>query len=221
VRLICDRIAEKSGRRVVGVGGPSKANEVGLGLPTAAIFGSTDQAALDLCVRAFNTPVYSVETTDDLTGVELGAALKNAYAIAVSVATGMEFTSAQPYQNFKAALIQAAGNELASIAEQRGGRASTIYGLAGFGDLAVTVSAGRNRLLGELLGGGMSVADALASISSTQMTIEGYASCQLGYDLMMQTGSHPDQYPLLAALYRVLYEDAPVFESLWNAIRAW
>lgn len=220
VRLICDRIAQRTGCPVVAVGGPSKANEVGLGLPTAVICGGTSPTALAVVSEALGTRTYSIQTTDDLIGVELGAALKNAYAISVGVAAGMEELSGLPYQNLKAALIQEAVIELAAITRLCGGREETIYGLAGFGDLVVTVTAGRNRLLGELLGRDIPVQDALATLSTTQSTIEGYAATELGYDLVQQTSTEPEQYPLLTALYRVLYQDAPVFDSLWNAIRA-
>ncbi len=220
VRLISDRVAHRTGCLVVGVGGPAKANEVGLGLPTAAIFGGTSPSALNACKDAFDTPTYSVEVTDDLIGVELGAALKNAYAIAVGVASGMEESSGLPYQNFKAALIQEAAVELAAIVEICGGRPETIYGLAGFGDLVVTVAAGRNRLLGEMLGRGTPIVDALSHLSATGLTIEGYTACELGYQLIVQHSTEPERFPLLVALYRILYQEAPVFDSLWAAVRA-
>jgi glycerol-3-phosphate dehydrogenase (NAD(P)+) len=163
--------------------------------------------------------MYLIETTDDIIGVELGAALKNAYAIAVGVATGMEEQSGLPYQNFKAAMIQEATAELATISALCGGRAETIYGLAGFGDLSVTVSAGRNRLLGELLGRGVGISEALNTITSTQMTIEGYAACDLGFRMLAHSGADPTDFPLLSALHRILYDNAPVFDSLWIALR--
>lgn len=220
IELLSDRVANRTGCLVVGVGGPAKANEVGLGLPTVAVFGGSSPIALKVCQMAFDTSVYSVKVTDDLIGVELGAALKNAYAIAVGVASGMEESSGLPYQNFKAALIQKAAVELAGIARICGGRPETIFGLAGFGDLVVTVAAGRNRLLGEMLGRGTPIKAALSHLSGTGLTIEGYIACELGYRLIVQRSAQPERFPLLVALYRILYQEAPVFESLWAALCA-
>ena len=96
VQLLPATIAEFTTAPVVAVGGPSKANEVARGTPTAVVFGSLDAEALAFARKIFATPVYRVEATDDITGLEVAAAMKNAYAIALGIADGLESGPACP-----------------------------------------------------------------------------------------------------------------------------
>jgi len=222
IQLISERIAERSRCPIVGVGGPSKANEVALELPTAVVFASADQQSLQTVHDALETSTYRITETSDIVGVEMAAALKNAYAIAIGIAAGMEQATGLPHQNLRAALLAEAVRELSVLVCALGGLEQTVHGLAGIGDLSVTISAGRNRLLGELLGQDVSVRDALATLSVTDTTIEGYAACALGYRLVQQLvdqgTTEMRRFPLLDALHRVLFDDAPVFDTIWNAI---
>jgi glycerol-3-phosphate dehydrogenase (NAD(P)+) len=222
VELISERIAARTKCCVVGVGGPSKANEVAMEIPTAVVFGSPDPVALRTAHDAFETPVYRVIETSDIHGVEMAGALKNAYAIAVGVGAGMEQASGLPHENFKAAVLSEALRELACLAVAAGAKTETIYGLAGVGDLSVTVSAGRNRLLGELIGRDIPIRDALATLSATDVTIEGFTACELGHRLVRQLTDAgrvaPGAFPLLDALHRVLFENAPPFTTIWDAV---
>lgn len=224
VELISERIAEQTHCPVVAVGGPSKANEVAMALPTAVIFGSRDTQGRQTARAAFETRTYRVFDTADITGVELAAALKNAYAIAVGIAAGLEQATGLPHHNLRAALLAEAIGELSRLVTACGGQEATIQGLAGVGDLSVTVSAGRNRLLGELLGQEMSVRDALAMLSAAKVTIEGVAACELGHQLARQvadqSAAEHSAFPVLDALYCILFEDAPVFDTIWNATRS-
>ena len=208
---------------VVGVGGPSIAKEVALGTPTAAIFGSSDPSALLLTQRVFSTPAYSIETTDDVAGLEVAAAMKNAYGVAIGIADGIEKRTGLPHANMRAALFPHAVAEMSLLAESLGGRRETVAGLAGAGDLQVTVTAGRNRLLGERIGLGLSGAEAFQELTAAGTTTEGYLAAHYGYRLAQQaipTGESVSRsYPLLDALYRVLYEGAPAAEALWAAVR--
>ena len=87
VQLLPATIIEFTTAPVVAVGGPSKANEVARGTPTAVVFGSHNAEALAFARMVFATPVYRIEPTDDITGLEVAAAMKNAYAIALGIAT--------------------------------------------------------------------------------------------------------------------------------------
>ncbi|MFM9108104.1 MAG: glycerol-3-phosphate dehydrogenase, partial [Chloroflexota bacterium] len=122
ILLLPDVIAEVTGAPIVGVGGPSKANEVARGIPTAIVFGGPLDAA-GFCADVFQTPAYRVEVTDDLTGVEIAAAMKNAYAIALGVSDGLEKATGIPHHNFRAALVPRAVEEMGCLAEALGGRA--------------------------------------------------------------------------------------------------
>lgn len=217
-------VAAHTNRPVVAVGGPGIAREVAHAIPTAAVFGSMSQAVLDLSQQVFSTPEYLVQITDDIVGVELAAALKNAFAMSFGMVDGIEKASGQPYANLRAALFPQAMTELMDLVVSLGGRAETVYGLAGLGDLQVTAAAGRNRLLGERIGSGSTAADAVRDLSAANITTEGFAVTELGYQLARQLCAGEDaavgrRFPLLAGLERIANADAPSVETLWQAVR--
>jgi glycerol-3-phosphate dehydrogenase (NAD(P)+) len=223
VLLLPDAIGEVSESPVVVVGGPSIAREVALGIPTAATFGGADAAALKFARDAFATPAYYVETTDDVAGLEVSAAMKNAYGVAIGIADGIEKRTGLPHHNMRAALFPLAVGEMGLLAESLGGRRETVAGLSGAGDLQVTVTSGRNRLLGERIGMGLSGAEAFQELSTAGTTTEGYLATAFGHRLARRAVPVGDaigrHFPLLDALYRILYEGAPAAESLWGAVR--
>jgi glycerol-3-phosphate dehydrogenase (NAD(P)+) len=209
---------------VVVVGGPSIAREVAIGTPTAATFGSTDPGALTFTKHVFSTPAYSIETTDDVAGLEVAAAMKNAYGVAIGIADGIEKRTGLPHANMRAALYPHAVAEMSLLAESLGGRRETVAGLSGAGDLQVTVTSGRNRLLGERIGMGLSGAEAFQELTAAGTTTEGYLAAAYGYRLAQRSLPKGEpvsrRFPVLDALYRILYENAPAVESLWGAIRS-
>jgi glycerol-3-phosphate dehydrogenase (NAD(P)+) len=215
-------VAEYARAPVIAVGGPSIAKEVALGTPTAATFGSVDVEALAFTRNVFSTPVYVIETTDDVPGLEVAAAMKNAYGVAIGIADGIEKRLALPHANMRAALFPLAVGEMGQLAESVGGRRETVAGLSGAGDLQVTVTSGRNRLLGERIGLGLSGAEAFRELTAAGTTTEGYLATDFGYRLAQRAIPPGEpvslQYPLLDALYRVLYENAPPTEALWQAV---
>lgn len=219
--LLPEVIAERTSAPIVGVGGPSKANEVARAIPTAVVFAGP-AGAVRRARALFATELYKVETTDDLVGVELAAAMKNAYAIALGVADGLEQNSGVPHHNLRAALFPRAVAEMGRLAAAAGGRPETVAGLAGSGDLQVTITSGRNRLLGERIGLGQPGGEAAARLRDEGITVEGYAATAFGRRLAQNltdpaTGAAPD-LPLLRGLWSILHEDAPAFETLWGAL---
>ena len=112
--------------------------------------------------------------------------------------------------------------EMGLLAELLGGRQETVAGLAGAGDLQVTVTSGRNRLLGERVGMGMSGAEAFAELTASGTTTEGYLAAEYGHRLAKRAVTNGEgvrqAFPLLDALYRVLYEGAAAGEVLWEAV---
>ncbi len=224
VLLLPHVLGEFSQVPVVGVGGPSIAKEVAIGTPTAAIFGSADPGALTFSQQVFSTPAYSIESTDDVAGLEVAAAMKNAYGVAIGIADGIEKRTGLPHANMRAALFPRAVAEMSLLAESLGGRRETVAGLSGAGDLQVTVTSGRNRLLGERIGMGLSGAEAFQELTAAGTTTEGYLAAAYGYRLAQRSIPEGEpvshSYPLLDALYRVLYEGAPAAEALWDAIRS-
>jgi glycerol-3-phosphate dehydrogenase (NAD(P)+) len=224
ILLLPHVLGEFSRAPVVGVGGPSIAKEVAIGTPTAATFGSADPGALAFTQQVFSTSAYSIETTDDVAGLEVAAAMKNAYGVAIGIADGIEKRTGLPHANMRAALFPHAVAEMSLLAESLGGRRETVAGLSGAGDLQVTVTAGRNRLLGERIGMGLSGAEAFQELTAAGTTTEGYLAAAYGYRLAQRSIPEGEpvsrRYPVLDALYRILYEGAPASESLWGAIRS-
>ncbi len=211
VRLFPEALAGLSGdgRPFVGIGGPCKANEVAAGWPTVAVFGALDGALRERCAAAFGTDLYVVVVTDDLTGLELAAATKNAYAIALGACDGLALREGHPWHNLKAALFAQAIGEMRLLARALGGRDDTIIGPAGVGDLEVTGLSGRNRALGELIGQGTPGDQAIAMMEQSGQTVEGPAAARAAWRLVSQLEGQGSKaqaaaYPLLAALVALL-----------------
>jgi len=220
ILLLPAAIAEATGAPIVGVGGPSKANEVARASPTAVVFAGLP-AAVARCRGLFATSTYKVELSGDLIGVEIAAAMKNAYAIALGVADGLEQRTGVPHHNLRAALFPRAVAEMGRLIAACGGDRATATGLAGSGDLQVTITSGRNRLLGERIGRGEPGVAGAAALRAEGITVEGYAATDFGYRLSLgrvdpATGA-PLDLPLLRGLWSILYEDAPALETLWAA----
>lgn len=147
--------------------GPTFAKEMGLGLPTAVTIASADRAFAEKFARLLHGDGFRAYWSDDLTGVEIGGAAKNVMAIGVGIADGMSLGA-----NTRAALITRGLAEIMRLAIAMGGRAETLMGLSGMGDLVLTCTdnQSRNRRMGLLLAQGMSVAGAIAEI---RQVVEG------------------------------------------------
>lgn len=141
--------------------GPSFAQEVAAGMPTAVVAASTSLQIAQTIQRDFTSPSLRVYTNDDVTGVELGGALKNVIALAAGVANGLNLG-----YNSSAALITRGIAEMTRLAVACGGRRQTLAGLSGVGDLVLTCtgSLSRNRAVGIELGRGRQLPEILASL---------------------------------------------------------
>jgi glycerol-3-phosphate dehydrogenase (NAD(P)+) len=120
-------------RRIVGLLGPSHAEEVSRKMPTSVVVAGTDPEILREIQSLFMNEYFRVYTNTDLVGVELGVSLKNTIAIAAGICDGLGFGD-----NTKAALITRGLAEMKRLACRMGGREETLSGLAGVGDLIVT-----------------------------------------------------------------------------------
>lgn len=162
---------------VIGIGGPCIAKELADRQPTTVVYACRDPSALGRAISVMQTDTYRISPSDDVTGVEVCAALKNFYAIAVS-AMWTRHKEVNPQQtkpramNPVAALFTQAVREMAALTVWLGGRRETAHDLAGMGDLHVTVGGGRNSRLGFLLGDGMPVQAALDGPLAGE-TVEG------------------------------------------------
>jgi glycerol-3-phosphate dehydrogenase (NAD(P)+) len=141
--------------------GPSFAEEVARGQPTALVAASTDSAVRQSLVDAFHGGNVRVYANEDVAGVEVGGAVKNVLAIATGLCDGLGLGL-----NARAALITRGLAEMTRLGLALGARAETFMGLSGLGDLVLTATGdlSRNRRVGLLLAQGRSVADATASL---------------------------------------------------------
>jgi glycerol-3-phosphate dehydrogenase (NAD(P)+) len=147
--------------RLGALSGPSFAVEVARGDPTAVAIASRDAALAETVQREFSDPRFRVYTNDDVAGVELGGALKNVIAIAAGVCHGLGLG-----HNSIAALITRGLAEMKRLVAACGGRAETMAGLAGLGDLVLTCTGGlsRNRSVGVELGRGRNLPEIIAGM---------------------------------------------------------
>ena len=196
---LTDAISQEvgEGHPIVALSGPSHAEEVGRHVPTAVVSASKDRAAAELVQDLFMNGRFRVYASDDVVGVELGAALKNVIALCAGVCDGMGFGD-----NTKAALMTRGLTEIARLGVSMGGRRETFAGLTGVGDLIVTCTSmhSRNRRCGILIGQGVPVQEALEQIGAV---VEGYYATATGKALAEKMGV---EMPITQAAYSVLYE---------------
>jgi glycerol-3-phosphate dehydrogenase (NAD(P)+) len=180
--------------------GPSFALEVAQEQPTAVVVASADASSAQVLQRALSSRTFRVYTSDDVVGVELGGALKNVIAIAAGIVDGLGYGS-----NTVAALVTRGLAEITRLAVALGGRADTLAGLAGLGDLMLTCTGGlsRNRSLGRSLGRGRSLREAL---QETRMVAEGVGTTLAACALARRAGI---EMPIAEQMREVLYEGKP------------
>jgi glycerol-3-phosphate dehydrogenase (NAD(P)+) len=149
------------GLAVGALSGPSFAQEVAAGLPTAVTIAFAEAEIAARIQEEFNSPVLRLYTNDDVVGVEFGGALKNVIAIAAGIACGLELG-----HNSVAAIITRGIAEITRLAVSCGGRRETLAGLAGLGDLVLTCTGplSRNRTVGIELGHGRKLAEILSNL---------------------------------------------------------
>ena len=141
--------------------GPSFAEEVARGQPTALVAASSHARVREALVAAFHSPTLRVYANDDIVGVEVGGAVKNVLAIATGLCDGLNLGL-----NARAALITRGLAEMTRLGLALGARMETFMGLSGLGDLVLTATGdlSRNRKVGLLLAQGLSLQQAVASL---------------------------------------------------------
>jgi glycerol-3-phosphate dehydrogenase (NAD(P)+) len=187
---------EAPGHPLAVLSGPSFAVEVARGQPTAVVVASSDEAVAERVQRAVAGRTFRAYSSDDVVGVELAGALKNVIAIAAGVVDGLGYG-----QNTVAALVTRGLAEITRLAVREGGRADTLAGLAGLGDLVLTCTGdlSRNRKVGRALGRGSSLAAALAE---TRTVAEGVRTSRAASLLAERAGV---EMPIVQQMNDVLY----------------
>ena len=196
----------KNHKNGVGVlSGPSHAEEVVIKQPTTVAASSKDERISKLIQDLFMNDYLRVYTNNDLIGVELGGALKNIIAVASGIVAGMGYGD-----NAKAALMTRGLAEISRLGEKLGADPMTFLGLGGIGDLIVTCTSthSRNYTLGYKLGKGKTTEEALNEMN---MVVEGIYTTNSVYHLAKAQNV---DMPITNALYKVLFEDKPVKDSV-------
>ena len=186
--------------------GPSFAQEVARGDPTAITIASQDAALLRTVQQEFSDPNFRVYTNSDVVGVELGGALKNIVAIAAGISDGLGFG-----HNSVAALITRGLAEMTRLVMACGGRAETMAGLAGLGDLVLTCTGGlsRNRSVGVELGRGRKLPEIIAGMRG--MVAEGVFTTSAAVGLAQAQGV---EMPITEQMHAILHQGKSPREAI-------
>jgi len=196
--------------KIVALSGPSFAKDVARCLPTAVTVASRDEEAGRIVQQTFSTPYFRTYTHHDVTGVELGGALKNVIAIAAGVSDGLGLGSST-----RAALITRGLAEITRLGIQLGADATTFMGLSGMGDLVLTCTGdlSRNRTVGIRLGKGEKLQNIL---SSMRMVAEGVKTAKAAYHLSKKLNV---EMPITEETYKILYEDKDPREAVISLMK--
>ena len=182
---------------IVALAGPTHAEEVSRGIPTAIVAACTDAERAKRVQEIWSGPKFRVYTSSDPVGVEIGGAVKNVLAIAVGCSDGMGFGD-----NTRAALITRGLVEMKRFVLAYGGQEETLNGLAGIGDLIVTCTSvhSRNHSVGERLGKGEKI-DAI--LGSMQMVAEGVWNSKVVHEIAKKLGV---EMPICELVYALCYK---------------
>ncbi len=179
------------------VSGPTFAKEVARKLPGAVTVASQDTEFALALARALHNDHFRAYTGDDITGVEIGGAVKNVMAIATGTADGMGFGA-----NARAALIARGLAEMQRLGRALGARDETFTGLTGLGDLVLTCTddQSRNRRLGLAIGQGKSIDETVKEIGQV---VEGINTCKEVHELAKEKGV---DMPITEQVYLIVHE---------------
>lgn len=203
--VLVDVLGQDAEERLTYLSGPSFAKEVGLGMPTAVVIGSTSEQSAEHVQHTFATDRFRVYTSPDVVGVEMGGALKNVIAIAAGVVDGLGYG-----HNSRAGLITRGLSEIGRMALKLGANPLTLAGLSGMGDLVLTCTGelSRNRTVGVELGKGRKLKEILAGLGHVA---EGVKTTQSAYDLGVKLGI---DVPIINEVYQILFHDKPPSQAL-------
>jgi glycerol-3-phosphate dehydrogenase (NAD(P)+) len=203
-------LAEVTGCTVAVLSGPTHAEEVGRGVPTGCVVACPDQKVAELVQDVFISDVFRVYASNDIVGVELGAALKNIYALIAGVLEG-----AGCGDNTKALMMTRGLTESARLGVALGAQKETFAGLSGVGDLIVTCCSmhSRNHRCGILIGQGKTAKEAMDEVGAV---VEGYYASASARQLAEKCGI---EMPIADAAYQVLYGDGNVQEAIGQLMR--
>lgn len=203
--VLVDVLGPEFTERVTALSGPSFAREVAAGMPTAVTAAARTVATAEAVQAVFRAPTFRVYSSTDLTGVELGAAVKNVIAIAAGVSDGLGLGNSS-----RAALITRGVAEVGRLVAKMGGDPQTVSGLSCVGDMVLTCTGdlSRNRTVGLRIGRGEGLRDILATMA---MVAEGVHNSITVCALARRAGV---EMPIAEQIRLMLHEDKPAHQVL-------
>ena len=191
------------------ISGPTFAQEVAAGLPTALTVASNNPTFANDLASRLHGDMMRAYTSDDMVGVQLGGTVKNVLAIAAGITDGLQLGA-----NSRAALVTRGLAEIIRLGDAMGARRETLMGLAGVGDLILTCTddLSRNRRLGLALGKGTPLDIAIKEIGQV---VEGFNTAR---EVAQLARKHKVDMPIVEQVYRILYEDLPPDEAVHNLL---
>ena len=192
-------------------GGPCLAKNLANKAHTAVVFANKDIKVVDKISKLVSTDYYHVSTSDDVVGVEICAAIKNIFSMAVGASQGLcdaNKSKEKNYLNTAAALIQESIFEMITFVEKLKGKKETVIGLAGIGDLYVSSDGGRNSKMGKYLGQGMTFQEA-KKIKMPNITVEG-ADLALEIGPKIKKDFDTKKLPLMISVIDTICEEKPL-----------
>ncbi|MBM4158081.1 MAG: NAD(P)H-dependent glycerol-3-phosphate dehydrogenase [Ignavibacteria bacterium] len=195
--ILRDIFKKVKSKKISCLSGPSHAEEVSRKIPTAVVCASFDSSVTRYIQNTFSNKYFRVYRSSDLTGTELGGALKNVIAIATGISEGAGFGD-----NSKAALMTRGITEIVRLGLKYNARIETFFGLSGIGDLIVTCSSvySRNRYVGNQIGEGKKLKNILKEM---KMVAEGVATTQSAYEL---SKLYKIEMPITEKVYSILFK---------------
>ena len=189
---------------IVVMSGPSHAEELGRGIPTAVAVASYNRSAAEMIQQSFSDNTLRLYVNDDVVGCEIGGAVKHVIALCCGVTDGLGLGD-----NTKAALITRGLSEISRLGVALGGKPKTFSGLAGLGDLVVTCTSihSRNYRAGVLIGQGVDPEEAVRRTG----TVEGYACAKATLELARSRGI---SMPITEEINEILFEGQSAIQGI-------
>ena len=206
-----ENILKKNGHKsanISSVKGPCLATGLAHKMRTGTVIANQNLKQAQKIQKLISTEYYKSEITDDIPGVEFSAAIKNIYSMLIGAAEGLSNPSAPTeiqekyYLNTSASLVHRSISEMVEFVSYYSGRVETVYGLAGLGDLHVSVAGGRNSLMGKYLGQGYLYKDAKENFMK-EITVEG---AQLAFEIepKIMKNFNEKQFPLMFSILKCI-----------------
>ena len=192
-------------QRMAVLSGPTFAEEVASGRPSAVVVASSDESVGREVQQRLSSPTLRLYTNGDPVGVQIAGALKNVIAIGTGISESLGMGT-----NARAAIITRGLAEISRLGIRVGGQASTFSGLAGLGDLVLTCTGAlsRNHTVGQRIGHGERLQDIL---DRSRSVAEGVPTTRSARRLARKVGI---DMPLVEELHRILFEDGPPLEAM-------